>query len=361
MKFIYKNALVAGNRKLLAEINSAAERLFNKLRNLNLNNLIMSDYNKQYFGSKLANLTTSLQLYSYILAWTLSGINKPLKQFIFVDYGGGSGMLSLLAKELGIGTVIYNDIYDVSCNDAKTTAKALGLEADYYVCGDIDETISFLREHKLNCDAIASYDVLEHVYDIESFLDKLPGLSEGHLKIIMASGANMLNKFYTMRVMKKQREAEHCDRKTEYGHKERDTSRAYLTIRKEIIREHAASLSETETERLAIATRGMMKPDIIKSVDGYIKTKCLPRPLEHPTNTCDPYTGNWAEHLMDPYRLRNILSQKGFDARIINGYYGCRDNPLYRYAGRFLNLFISTMRKQGIFLSPFFILYGQKR
>ncbi|MBI4835408.1 MAG: hypothetical protein HY811_11415 [Planctomycetes bacterium] len=361
MKFIYKNARLPINWQLLEKINQAAEKVFIKLKSFKITELQISDYGKTYLASKTANLTANLQLYSYLLAWVLVGNNKPLKEFVFIDYGGGSGILSLLAKELGLGTVIYNDIYDVSCNDAKTTARALGLDADYYVCGDIDETISFLHEHELNCDTIASYDVIEHVYDIASFFDKLPGLSDGTLKIIMASGANMFNKLYTLRVSRKQYEAEHCDRKPEYGHKERDTSRAYLTIRQEIIRERVSSLSEVETDKLAIATRGMMKPDIIKAVDAYSKTGCLPKQLSHPTNTCDPYTGNWMEHLMNPYRLRNALSQKGFKARIINGYYGCRNNPLYRYAGSFLNLFISTIRNKGIFLSPFFILYGERR
>ena len=37
----------------------------------------------------------------------------PLNKFTFIEYGGGTGLLSLLAKECNIGTVIYNDIYDL--------------------------------------------------------------------------------------------------------------------------------------------------------------------------------------------------------------------------------------------------------
>ncbi|MBA7485996.1 hypothetical protein ES707_21548 [subsurface metagenome] len=64
----------------------------------------------------------------------------------FLDYGSGSGMLYLLAKQLGIGTVVYNDIYDVSCHDAKIIAKSIGNEADYYVQGNIDDVIIFFRK-----------------------------------------------------------------------------------------------------------------------------------------------------------------------------------------------------------------------
>ena len=38
---------------------------------------------------------------------------------VLIDYAGGVGDLSLLAKELGIGTVIYNDISDELAKDAR--------------------------------------------------------------------------------------------------------------------------------------------------------------------------------------------------------------------------------------------------
>ena len=62
---------------------------------------------------KLANLTSNLQLYSYILELALNQPDVSINEFTFLDYGSGSGILCLLAKELGIGTVVYNDIYDV--------------------------------------------------------------------------------------------------------------------------------------------------------------------------------------------------------------------------------------------------------
>jgi hypothetical protein len=121
---MYRFARLPKDRGLLIEsINSAAERLFSKLVSFDVNSLGISDYNKHYFGDKLANLISNLQLNAYLLSWSLAKSDLPLDRFVFVDYGGGSGMLSLLAKELSIGTVIYNDIYDVSCHDARIIAK----------------------------------------------------------------------------------------------------------------------------------------------------------------------------------------------------------------------------------------------
>ena len=53
----------------------------------------------------------------------------------------------------------------------------------------------------------------------------------------------------------------------------------------------------------------------------------LPAAPVHPTNTCDPRTGNWAEHLMDLGTLRKKLAARGFESRILTGYYGSSTNP----------------------------------
>lgn len=94
--------------------------------------------------------------YTYLLALSLSGNKIPLSKFIFVDYGGGSGVLSLLAKELGIGNVIYDDIYDISCKDVRVLSRAIDIEIDDYVFGDIDELIAYLKNQSISINAIAS-------------------------------------------------------------------------------------------------------------------------------------------------------------------------------------------------------------
>jgi hypothetical protein len=46
---------------------------------------------------------------------------------------------------------------------------------------------------------------------------------------------------------------------------------------------------------LAKKTRGLMKDDIEKLVEEYIASGKITYQPDHPTNTCDPYTGNWAD------------------------------------------------------------------
>jgi len=349
------------------DINTAASRLFNKLKHLDVDRLIISDYNKKYLGNHLNYSRSSLQLYSYILSWSVASANVPLDKFVFLDYGGGTGVLSLLAREFKIGTVIYNDIYDVSCKDAKVIGESIGNRADYYVHGNIDDVISFLRINSISCNAIASYDVIEHIYDIEVFLKKLPALSSRQLSVVMSSGANVSNPRIRKSIVRRQLEVEYKDREKVWGHKDRDCLRAYSKIRKEVILKHAPNLSDNEVEKLGKATRGMIEGDIKKCVDEYLKTRQFPDEPSHPTNTCDPYTGNWEEHLMNPYYLKDILSDTGFKkVKILSGYYGCSFNKniikklIRNTAAGLLNSFIYIFKNQGIRIAPFYTVYAEK-
>jgi len=92
MEFMYDCARLPRDQELLVNINSAASRLFDKLRHFDIEALDISDYNKRYFGGILVNLTSALKLYSYILAWSLAKSDVPISRFVFLDYGGGSGV-----------------------------------------------------------------------------------------------------------------------------------------------------------------------------------------------------------------------------------------------------------------------------
>jgi len=360
MEFMYSFARLPKNHKLLVDINSAAGRLYNKLRDLDVAHLDISEYSKEYLTKHLINLHGTLRKYSYILSWSLTPSTVPLNKYEIIDYGGGTGILSLLAKELKIGTVIYNDIYDVSCNDAKTLGRAIGNESDYYLQGDIEDIINFLKQNTVQINAIASYDVIEHIYDIKGFFRKLHLLSDWSLNVFLSTGANSLNPFKRKALKKQQIAIENKDRAKKHGHKKRDCLKAYFKVREEMITKYSKDLTINEVKRLARVTRGMMEPDIYQCVDKYLKTNKFPLEPAHPTNTCDPYTGNWAEHLMDPYFLKEVLLQTGFEVEILGGYWSPPKNSMKSYLGYFLNIIIYLFKKQGIKVAPFYTIYGKR-
>ena len=365
MKFIYEHAGLPSQRQLLIDVNVAADRLYNKLSRLDTSSLDISDYNKKYFGSKLKNLIYSLQFSSYLVSWSITGSNFPYDELLFMEYGAGSGITCLLAKELGM-KVIYNDIYDVSVRDARIIAKAIGNEADNYLEGDIDKVIDFFKLKKINCNAIVSSDVIEHIYDVPVFLRKIPLLSNGPLSVVLCSGANPFHPYVKRKLMKFQKRIEFHDRQKEYGHKERDTLKAYRSVRKEIIKEYLLrsniALKENEVLQLVNNTRGMIDVDIRKTIEHYLHTSQIPAPLAHPTNTCDPYTGNWAEHLMNPYELAKILAEYGFTTSVLAGFYGNLASFTKRHIGRILDIIIHSklIGKHSLRLTPFYTVYGKR-
>lgn len=360
MEYFYQNAKLPDDENLLNVINSSVARLHKKFDSLDIGQLDISEYNKVYFSGYFKNIYSTLKKYTFILSWSLSGISAPLEDSLFVEYGGGSGMMSLMAKEAGVGKVIYNDIYDVSCKDAETIAENLEIRADAYINGDIESVISFLSTNHLSCDAIASYDVIEHIHDIETFFKRLPLLSRSSLSVSMASSANSYDPLKTKKLTKRHKKMEYEDRFKKKGYKKRDCQKAYFQVRKKMISEYAHKLSDQKINDLAIATRGRMKPAIFKAVDDYISTGSICEP-DHPSNTCDPFTGNWAERLMDFDHLQNILRQEGFAVSLLGGYHGTSSpNLLKRNMGKAVNCLITGFAPKTLFLAPFLNIHAIK-
>jgi hypothetical protein len=361
MKYFFDYARLPHDRRLLQNVNAAADRLAQKVQSVRLEDNGFSDHCSRVLLDKRDALTAYLQIYTYILSWALHGHAGPYSRLALLDYGGGIGLISMLAKELGVGTVVYNDIYKASCTDAQHLADLLELRADHYVCGDIEDVIHYVEKIHLDLDAVVSFDVIEHIYDIEMFLTRLASFPGRGLKIAMASGANMYSPGYARRTMTLHRQCELEGRKATFGFYDRDALRPYVQIRREIIGRFSPELTAAELDALASLTRGLRHDDIARVVQTYLKEGIRPKELPHPTNTCDPYTGNWQERLMEPSALVQILSRAGFRADWFSGYFSGRyGNFAKRTLARWGNAIIGLLGKRAIRLGKFYMLYAVK-
>lgn len=361
MRYVYRHFDIPEDAQLLCRVNSAAGMLDNALHRLDTGSVELSEYGRAYLKRHIASLRSTLERHAHILALSIAGYRGDLGDFVFLDYGGGIGILSLLARGAGIGHVIHNDIYNVSSNDARILGSALDLPAERYYCGDIGETLDFVSNTYDRCHAVASCDVIEHVYDTDGLFRRLASVPvHWDIRVVMSSDANNRNPLFRRILQRKQRLIETRDRMEEHGHKQRDSLRAYLTIRREMIRAQDPSLRNEEVERLARATRGLRADDIRKSVDDYRMWKRFPEDPPHPTNTCDPCTGNWAERLMDPDVLKGILEAGGFRAEVHHGYYGRSGGALRRFTASLINEGIHSMRREGIRMAPSYLVYGYR-
>jgi hypothetical protein len=300
-----------------------------------------------------------MPIYAQLMAKAIKELRQPIELSVFVDYGGGCGILSFLAREIGFEKVIYNDIYDVSVADSKTIGNALGIKIDYSICGDIGDLHSFLNASNIYIDLICSMDVLEHIYNVDNWFSKVWEI-KGNFSVVFLTSANSQNPFVRRRLKKMQNIAEYLGRQKTEGWKERDLEKPFLQLRYEIIKELAPQLEQSKIDFLAKHTRGLTIDDIKTCVTEYIQTGTIEYKINHPTNTCDPYTGNWTENLIDLNYLRNVVSKKGFEVEITNSFYSYSKSKLVNILKEVLNFLMVVFGKKVLFISPSYTLIAKK-
>jgi hypothetical protein len=330
--------------------------LTEKLRNLDLQALNLSDYSKKYMTFLIDDIGETLGRFEQVIREAISHSKKDVSQLTLVDYGGGVGLLSLLAREIGFKSVIYNDIFEGSCDDVRTISEACSLKLDRIIRGDATDLVYELNTNALYADLIVSYDVIEHVYDVKANFLAFSQLKSRPITIVYGSGANIRNPFYTRRVKKDQIRVENHERQRIYGHKPTDSLNSYLAIRRNIILHHAPQLKDPEVDFLAISSRGLIESDIKSLTDEYQQTGQVSYKINHPTNTCDPKTGNWCEHLLDFNWLQSIAQKAGFSADFSKGKYSPRGFSLRNVTRWVFNLANRGLGPFGFAFSPFYIL-----
>ncbi|MCC2615117.1 hypothetical protein LJ739_02525 [Aestuariibacter halophilus] len=349
------------DRALLRRIDKAARNLSDRIVALDLASVGISEYNQRYIRNKFKSPIGCMQKYAYLLAMAIGDSDKPLQELTVVDYGGGNGLFGLLAKEVGVGTVIYNDIYDVSCADIVVFADALGLALQDIVHGDLPDLIGRVQEKGYHIDAVVSYDVIEHIYDIDGYFRQLHQLGNAPLRIVFGSAANTENPDINAALVAHQHALETTDREKVWGHKERDSLASYHALRCDIINALELGFSAEEVEQLATDTRGLIKADIEAQARQYKETGKLSYQPTDTYNTCDPMTGNWAEHLLPFDHVQQVLNDGGFDTQILPGfqpYSFLWRRRMYRHG---LNALISLMGRQGLRYAPYYIVMGSLR
>src|SRR5574344_2968296 len=150
--------------------NSALAR---QLRALNYDALPISDYNLRYIRRLLPALDYYLDIYSRGLKMMLSRVSKPPQELTLVDYGGGHGFLSLLAKQQGFRQVVYTDYNPDAVATIQTITDHLGFGPDVMLCGDIEVLRQWCERENEVPDIVMGMDVIEHIYCLDDFFSNL--------------------------------------------------------------------------------------------------------------------------------------------------------------------------------------------
>lgn len=278
--------------------------------------LPISDYSRNYILRMLPAIDYYLAIYNRSLDTMISSCGKKADECTLVDYGGGHGFLSLLAKKRGFRQVIYVDFNPDAVETVRVLTERLGFGPDVILQGDATTLRQWCLEQGEKPDILLGMDVIEHIYCLDDFFSEIFALAPD-VRMLFTTASNPYNK----RLCKKLRQAMVRD------------EALFLQQRKAFIAKLFPDLPASEVDRWATDTRGLNYDDIFRAVDSL-----SPNLLRDPYNTCDPQTGSWTErilplsdylHLLQPYGATLVCQPgqynalcpglKGLLSRILNG------------------------------------------
>lgn len=290
--------------------------------------LPISGYSRQYILRMLPSLAYYLDIYRRSLRRMAAAISRPLGEITMVDYGGGHGFLSITAKRMGVGKVLYVDFNPEACHTVEVLSREAGCGPDAVIQGDAAALRQWCARQGVVPDALLGMDVIEHIYRLEDFFADLYALSP-NAYMLFTTGSTPFNPILVRRL----RRIMVAD---ELGH---GGQPGFLELRKRHIISHFPHLKDFEAEMWAQCTRGLTYQDALVAVEAG-----TPAPLDDPYNTCDPATGSWTERILPIQSYRSIVGLFGARVSVRNGFYNARRRSLKGAASWLLNLLLALDR-----------------
>lgn len=329
-------------------INEKANDLFQKLKHIDIQKIALDDVGKDYILKHHLSrrLDFSLKSSAAIIYHSVKRTNKNISDLIFVDYGAGIGTLFLLAAMLGFKKAIYNDHLISWEINARALCGYLGIHINDYIIGDVEELIAYGKKNNLSLDIVASRNVIEHIYDLKYFYEKI--YQSGIITICYATTtANYHN--IAMRL------------KHYFYHKKLEKN-LFKKQRSVYIKELVPGINKNDLKSLIELTRGKAFKDFTITLELYFNKKTISKNKFLSSNTCDCRTGVWAEHIIPKAAYSEIIPATYFNMEYLPGFWDT--NYKYKWVNIITNLFnkiINFFGKKGYWFSPFVNVIAHKR
>jgi hypothetical protein len=198
----------------------------------------------------------------------------------------------------------------------------MGYERKGYFIGDIPQVKMLAKKENILFDAVMSYDVLEHIYNLESYFKHITEILNKGAIIYMETGATPYYKEYYHNTTVYHLQNEYLHSFITRNKKE-ITQTPFFNLRLDIISEcvrfNSLHLNELECIGFAQLTTGMIKKDIEDALKKYTESGELPNTEQFSAfryNTCNPYTGSWEEHFIDFDYFEKKLTEMGYIVEI---------------------------------------------
>lgn len=296
---------------------------------------------KNYLQKVVEQQDYYLKIYSWVLENALQQTTKSIHQISFLDFGCGNGLFAIFAKHCGFKKVYGCDFNNNFVEASKALSNAMNIAVDdWFMCSE--ETL-LSKCNNLNLDIVAGTDVIEHIYNLNTFFTNMHSLNPQMITAFTTASV-FENHFKRRSLYSLMYQDEYIGSNAlEATSKDEFAGMPYLEIRKRIIANEFPELDPIAILSLATATRGLRKNDIIVYVNQYRIDGLIKPILLDKHNTCDPITGNFTERMMMLKEYKNLYAQFNFELDVICGFYAAGGNVLKRMLQNALNKIISIM------------------
>ena len=308
------------------------------LKTLDYDSLPISDYSRNYILRLLPSLDYYLEIYHRCLRKMLDESSCSAADIVMVDYGGGHGFLSLTAKTMGIGKVIYVDTNPQAVETVQVVSDKVGFGPDEVLLGDASALRQWCLSNNVMPNLLLGMDVIEHIYRLEDFFADLFAINPA-LPMLFTTGSTPFNPYVVRRLRR-------IMQSDELGH---GGGPGFHTLRKRYILNHFPEMKDWEADIWATDTRGLTYPDIHVAVETH-----TPNRLADPYNTCDPATGSWTERILAIEEYQALLLPYHATLSVQNGFYNIHRKGVKGFFSQLLNHLPRRLFRP---LAPFIILH----
>jgi 2-polyprenyl-3-methyl-5-hydroxy-6-metoxy-1,4-benzoquinol methylase len=323
------------------KLTGISRTLATKLQSVDYDTLPISDYNKRYIRRMRPSLPYYLEIYARCICKGIRSVEIPPPELTLIDYGGGSGFLSLLAKEAGVKQVVYIDLNPQSVETVKVLKQQLNTGPDTVLQGGSDTLADECNARQITPQLLIATDLIEHIYDLERFFSDLYRINP-EMEMIFTTASNPYNPVIKHRLRKFMQDCESGKAVTP----------GYYIRRKTFIKGTYPDMPEEQVEAWSQCTRGLTYEDIGKTID--INHRPVP---EDKYNTCDPETGNWAERILSIRYYKELLGLYSYGLTVQKGFYNIhRGNVFASFLFRCANALVRYSGPLGLFLAPYITL-----
>ena len=192
------------------------------------------------------------------------------------------------------------------------TMRNKGVEFDLTaVCGDVCNP----EFEKGSFDAIYSIEAIEHVHDLKTMFERCFELLKPGGPIFLMNDSNCLNTKTREETVAMWRDREHSwdfiAQLKKWRPVEHGDAKPFAIMREDMVRAASPELDDASVKIVVEKTAGLTRPEIEPLARAYRPGIKFPE-IDEFDRCRNPETGEYAEHLLDPFKIASMLRGAGF-------------------------------------------------